>query len=221
MSQIAHHLAELKRNVPKHVKLIAVSKTKPVSALEEAYRCGQKAFGENYVLEMVEKQAQLPADIEWHFIGHLQSNKVKLVAPFVAYIHAVHSLKLLDEIQKQAQKNNRVVNCLLQFHIADELTKHGFDPDQYPSLFSEVDWTKFSHVRIVGVMGMASFVTNQRQIEQEFEKLKSIFDDLKSTYFSENDYFKEISMGMSGDWPLAVEKGSTMIRIGSSIFGNR
>lgn len=221
MTSIAHNLELLHQTIPGHVKLIAVSKTKPVSDLEAAYNAGQRAFGENYVMEMVEKQQVLPHDIEWHFIGHLQSNKVKNIAPFVSYIHAVHSIKLLEEIQKQASKFERRIHVLLQFHIADEDTKHGFDTADYNSIFEQVDWESFPNVIVSGVMGMASFVTNQRQIEKEFEKLHAIFTDLKQNYFSHSEEFKEISMGMSGDWPLAVEKGSTMVRIGSAIFGNR
>ena len=221
MSDIKNNILELRKTVPPHVKIIAVSKTKPSSAIQEAYEAGQRAFGENYVQEIIEKQPQLPQDIEWHFIGHLQSNKVKNIAPFVSYIHAVHSVKLLQEIEKQAAKNERIIKCFLQFHIADEDTKHGFDTSAYKEELSGVNWSEFPHVEISGVMGMASFVENQKQIELEFEKLTHIFQELKSSIFKDNANFTEISMGMSGDWPLAVEKGSTMIRVGSSIFGSR
>ncbi|MFN6380406.1 MAG: YggS family pyridoxal phosphate-dependent enzyme [Flavobacteriales bacterium] len=218
---IARNLSELQRAVPKGVKIIAVSKTKPVDLLKAAYDAGQRAFGENYVQELVDKYPQLPQDIEWHFIGHLQSNKVKNIAPFVSYIHAVDSEKLLREIDKQSEKNNRVINCLLQFHIADEESKFGFQLDSYKEVLSAIPFAEFKHIRICGVMGMASFVQNQLQIESEFNTLKNIFEELKSSLFKDNSDFVELSMGMSGDWPLAVDKGSTMIRIGSSIFGNR
>jgi pyridoxal phosphate enzyme (YggS family) len=218
---IARNLAELRRAVPNHVKIIAVSKTKPVNLLQAAYDAGQKAFGENYVQEIVEKHTELPSDIEWHFIGHLQTNKVKNIAPFVSYIHAVDSEKLLREIDKQAKKNNRIIHCLLQFHIADEESKFGFQLDNYFEVIKAIPFHEFKNIKICGVMGMASFVQNQLQIENEFSTLRDIFQHLKNEIFSQNEDFKELSMGMSGDWPLAVDKGSTMIRIGSSLFGNR
>jgi len=218
---IARNLEELRRAVPNHVKIIAVSKTKPVSLLKAAYDVGQKAFGENYVQEIVEKHTELPSDIEWHFIGHLQTNKVKNIAPFVSYIHAVDSEKLLREIDKQAEKNNRIIHCLLQFHIADEESKFGFQLHNYIEVIKAIPFDEFKNTKICGVMGMASFVQNQLQIENEFSKLRDIFHYLKNEIFSQNEDFKELSMGMSGDWPLAVDKGSTMIRIGSSLFGNR
>jgi pyridoxal phosphate enzyme (YggS family) len=218
---IARNLAELRRAVPNHVKIIAVSKTKPVNLLQAAYDAGQKAFGENYVQELVEKHTELPSDIEWHFIGHLQTNKVKNIAPFVSYIHAVDSEKLLREIDKQAEKNNRIIHCLLQFHIADEDSKFGFQLNNYLEVIKAIPFHEFKNIKICGVMGMASFVQNQLQIENEFSTLRDIFHHLKNEIFSQNEDFKELSMGMSGDWPLAVDKGSTMIRIGSSLFGNR
>lgn len=218
---IAKNLAELRRAVPNHVKIIAVSKTKPVHLLQAAYEAGQKAFGENYVQELVEKHTELPSDVEWHFIGHLQTNKVKNIAPFVSYIHAVDSEKLLREIDKQAEKNGRIIHCLLQFHIADEESKYGFQLDTYFDVIRAIPFEELKNVKICGVMGMASFVQNQLQIENEFSTLRDIFHHLKNEIFSQNEDFKELSMGMSGDWPLAVDKGSTMIRIGSSLFGNR
>lgn len=218
---IAKNLAELRRAVPSRVKIIAVSKTKPIELLQAAYDAGQRAFGENYVQELVEKSPLLPSDIEWHFIGHLQTNKVKNIAPFVSYIHAVDSEKLLREIDKQAEKNARIINCLLQFHIADEESKFGFQLDSYKEVLNAIPFDEFKYIRICGVMGMASFVQNQLQIESEFNTLKNIFDELKTGLFKDHSEFVELSMGMSGDWPLAVDKGSTMIRIGSSIFGNR
>jgi hypothetical protein len=218
---IARNLAELRRAVPNHVKIIAVSKTKPVNLLQAAYDAGQRAFGENYVQELVEKHTELPSDIEWHFIGHLQTNKVKNIAPFVSYIHAVDSEKLLREIDKQAEKNNRIIHCLLQFHIADEDSKFGFQLHNYLEVIKAIPFDEFKNIKICGVMGMASFVQNQLQIENEFSTLRNIFHQLKNEIFAQNDDFKELSMGMSGDWPLAVDKGSTMIRIGSSLFGSR
>ncbi len=218
---IAKNLSELRRAVPGRVKIIAVSKTKPIELLKAAYDAGQRAFGENYVQELVEKSPLLPSNIEWHFIGHLQTNKVKNIAPFVSYIHAVDSEKLLREIDKQAEKNGRIINCLLQFHIADEESKFGFQLETYKEVLNAIPFNEFNNIRICGVMGMASFVQNQLQIESEFNTLKDIFDELKTGLFKDHNEFVELSMGMSGDWPLAVDKGSTMIRIGSSIFGNR
>lgn len=218
---IENNLNDLKKIVPPHVKIIAVSKTKPIEALMEAYRAGQRAFGENYVQELVEKQPQMPDDVEWHFIGHLQTNKAKNIAPFVSYVHAVDSEKLLLELNKQAEKNNRVIKCLLQFHIADEESKFGFPSTEYEAVLRQIDWNGLNNLEICGVMGMASFVQNQKQIENEFQTLVNIFTELKSNIFEQSTSFKEVSMGMSGDWPLAVVKGSTMIRIGSAIFGSR
>ena len=202
---------------PYNARLVAVSKTKPIEQLLEVYDTGQRIFGENYVQEIVEKQPVLPSDIEWHFIGHLQSNKVKYIAPFVHTIHAVDSLKLLQEIDKQAFKNNRKINVLLQFHIADEETKFGFDAP----IFEKADFEAYKNVQICGVMGMATFTNDTIQVRSEFQKLKHIFDTLKSHYFAENPEFKEISMGMSDDYLIALAEGATLIRIGSLIFGKR
>lgn len=202
---------------PYNARLVAVSKTKPIEQLLEIYDTGQRIFGENYVQEIVEKQPVLPSDIEWHFIGHLQSNKVKYIAPFVHTIHAVDSLKLLQEIDKQALKNIRKINVLLQFHIADEETKFGFDAP----IFEKSDFEALKNVQICGVMGMATFTNDTVQVRSEFQKLKHIFDTLKSHYFAENPEFKEISMGMSDDYLIALEEGATLIRIGSLIFGKR
>lgn len=211
----------LRSEIPSSVTLIAVSKTKPVSDIAVAYDAGQRHFGENKVQEMVEKAAQLPTDIKWHLIGHLQTNKVKYMAGFVHLIHGVDSLKLLVEINKQAAKVARIQDVLLQFHIAQEETKFGLNLSEAQDLLSSNTFEQLQHVRICGVMGMASFTTNQKQISQEFEHLAQIFKQLKEEFFKNQDHFKEISMGMSGDYPLAISKGSTMVRVGSKIFGGR
>lgn len=218
---IKDKLAEIRKEIPEHVTLIAVSKTKPVSALEEAYKAGQRHFGENKVQEMFDKYEQLPKDIRWHLIGHLQSNKVKYIAPFVHLIHSVDSLKLLSEIDKQAKKNNRVIDCLLQFHIAQEETKFGLSLLEAEALISSEEFKELKNINIVGVMGMASFSNNESLIKKEFQALHAIFKSLQEKCFYENQNFKEISMGMSGDYALAIEEGSTMVRVGSSIFGGR
>ena len=215
--QLEHVWAEL----PSNVTLIAVSKTKPISALQEAYNAGQRHFGENKVQEMVEKAQQLPADIKWHLIGHLQTNKVKYMAGFVHLIHGVDSLKLLLEIDKQASKVERIQDVLLQFHIAQEETKFGLELNEALELLASNTYLSLKNVRICGVMGMASFTTNEAQIREEFKNLVHIFNHLKQACFYEEDHFKEISMGMSGDYLLAVEQGSTMVRVGSKIFGSR
>jgi len=211
-------LTELKAS---NAQLIAVSKTKPISDIQELYDAGQRVFGENYVQELVDKQPQLPADIQWHFIGHLQSNKVKYIAPFVHTIHAVDSLKLLIEIDKQAAKNNRIINCLLQLHIADEDTKFGLDKNEILDLAKAIQQQDFKNILITGIMAMATNTDDESKIEMEFIKVKQIFDNLKSEYFSSSNTFKEISMGMSSDYKLAIKCGSTMIRIGSLLFGSR
>jgi pyridoxal phosphate enzyme (YggS family) len=218
---IREQLHNVLEEIPKHVTLIAVSKTKPASAIEEAYAAGQRHYGENKVQELVEKAEQLPKDIHWHLIGHLQTNKVKYIAPFVALIHSVDSLKLLLEINRQAAKNNRVIPVLLQFHIAQEETKFGFSLEEVLELLNSDEFKNLGNIRIDGVMGMASFTDDEAQIRKEFKLLKTYFDELKSTFFSEKNYFSICSMGMSGDYKIAIEEGSTMIRVGSSIFGSR
>jgi len=218
---IREQLHNVLEEIPKHVTLVAVSKTKPVSAIEEAYNAGQRHYGENKVQELVEKAEQLPKDIHWHLIGHLQSNKVKYVAPFVALIHSVDSLKLLLEINRQAAKKNRVIPVLLQFHIAQEETKFGFSLEEVLELLNSEEFKNLGNIRIDGVMGMASFTDDEAQIRKEFKLLKTYFDELKSTFFNEKNYFSICSMGMSGDYLIAIEEGSTMIRVGSSIFGLR
>lgn len=202
-------------------QLVAVSKTHPMTKIMEVYQSGQRIFGENRPQEMLEKHAALPDDIQWHMIGHLQTNKVKYIAPFVAMIHAVDSLKLLQEIDRQGRKNQRVINCLLQFYIAKEETKFGLDESEAIQLLSSPEYTALQHVCICGVMGMATFSDDQQLVRQEFRQLKGIFDRLKARFFVQNDQFKEISMGMSGDWEIALEEGSTLVRIGSLIFGSR
>ena len=214
---IQQNLIQIKSKLPAHVTLVAVSKTKPVADLLEAYTAGQRIFGENYVQELVEKQQALPNDFEWHFIGHLQSRKVKLIAPFVSLIHGVDSTKLLQVINKEAAKNKRVIDCLLQIHIAVEESKFGLDEVELTKILTSDDFKNLKNIRIVGLMGMASFTDNQNQIEKEFNYLKTLFDKLKIT----NSELQTLSMGMSNDYQLAISCGSTMIRIGSSIFGTR
>ena len=214
---ISHVLATL----PAGVQLVAVSKTKPVEDILQAYDAGQRLFGENKAQELAAKQAQLPGDILWHFIGHLQTNKVKYIAPFVTLIHAVDSLKLLSEINKQAVKNNRVIDCLLEFHIAREESKFGLSQDGADELLRSEEYGELKNIRICGVMGMATYTDDQQQIGEEFRSLKVIFDRLKQKYFSGREYFKEVSMGMSGDYHLAVQEGATLVRVGSGIFGTR
>ncbi|MBI3133310.1 MAG: YggS family pyridoxal phosphate-dependent enzyme [Bacteroidetes bacterium] len=221
MSAIASNIAKIKAGLPAGVKLIAVSKTKPVSDILEAYNAGQRIFGENKVQELTAKFESLPKDIEWHMIGHLQSNKVKYIAPFVALIHGVDSLSLLTEINKQAVKCNRVQDVLLQFYIAQEETKFGFSLDEAVQLIASDAFKQLTHVRVVGVMGMASFTDNHDQVKKEFKTLKVYFDELKKQFFSNAGYFSELSMGMSGDYLFAIAEGSTMVRIGSSVFGGR
>lgn len=202
-------------------RLIAVSKNHPIEEVKEAYDAGQRVFAENLVQEMVDKQQQLPSDIEWHLIGHLQSNKVKYIAPFVQMIHSVDSLKLLKEIEKQAKKNNRVIDCLLQIYIADEDSKFGMEYDEAIELLRSEDYQDMQHVRIRGLMGMATNNVSDKQVQTEFEELSVLFDGLKQSFFSDQPDFNELSMGMSADYKLALEEGTTMVRIGSSIFGAR
>ena len=217
---IKNNLLHIKATLPEHVTLVAVSKTKPVSDLMEAYEAGQRIFGENKIQEMAEKWEQMPKDIQWHMIGHVQTNKVKFMAPFVSLIHGVDSLKLLQEINKQAVKNNRIIDCLLQIYIAEEETKFGLDEEELASLLSSSEFHEIKNIRIVGLMGMATFTDNKDQIKKEFLHLKTIFDTTKELK-TENCQLETISMGMSGDYQLAIECGSTMVRIGSSIFGGR
>lgn len=220
---IANNLTKIKSQLPAHVTLVAVSKTKPVADLMEAYNAGQRIFGENKIQEMTEKWEAMPKDIQWHMIGHVQSNKVKFMAEYVSLIHGVDSLNLLKEINKQAKKHNRVINCLLQMHIAEEETKFGLNEEELnefqKKLFdsAQSDNNEFQNVKIVGLMGMATFTESTTQIEKEFKHLKTIFDKLQTS----NTQLQTLSMGMSGDYQLAISSGSTMVRIGSSIFGGR
>ncbi|MBN1768100.1 MAG: YggS family pyridoxal phosphate-dependent enzyme [Prolixibacteraceae bacterium] len=221
METITKKLQRIQQNIPDYVSLVAVSKTKPNEAIIEAYEAGQRIFGENKVQELTQKYNDLPKDIEWHFIGHLQTNKVKYIAPFVSLVHTVDSIKLLKTIDKEAAKNKRIVSCLLQFFIADEESKFGLNMKEADTLLQSEEYRKLQHVRITGVMGMATFTSDEQKITREFQTLKRNFDELKKRYFSDNDSFKEISMGMSNDYLLAIAQGSTMIRIGSTIFGER
>lgn len=218
---IKNNLLEIKSSLPEHVTLVAVSKTKPVPDLMEAYEAGQRIFGENKIQEMADKYEQMPKDIEWHMIGHVQTNKVKYMAPFVSLVHGVDSMKLLAEINKQAAKNNRVINCLLQIHIAEEETKFGMDQNELTALITSDDFLKMENIRISGLMGMATFTEDETQIKKEFDHLKSIFDNLRQQPETTNLKPQILSMGMSGDYKLAIASGSTMVRIGSSIFGHR
>ncbi len=218
---IQENLNIVRATVPSNVTLIAVSKTKPVSDLQEAYDAGQRIFGENKALEMRDKYQELPKDIQWHFIGHLQTNKIKYIAPFVTLIHAIDSLSLLEAVNKEAAKNNRVIDCLLQFHIAQEETKFGLDIEEAKSLLESESFKNLKNINICGVMGMATFTEDVVQVRNEFKNLKNIFETLKENYFKANDSFKEISMGMSDDYPIAIEEGATIVRVGSKIFGAR
>lgn len=218
---IQENLNIVRATVPSNVTLIAVSKTKPVSDLQEAYDAGQRIFGENKALEMRDKYQELPKDIQWHFIGHLQTNKIKYIAPFVTLIHAIDSLPLLEAVNKEAVKNNRIIDCLLQFHIAQEETKFGLDIEEAKSLLESESFKNLKNINICGVMGMATFTDDVVQVRNEFKNLRNIFEALKENYFKANDSFKEISMGMSDDYPIAIEEGATMVRVGSKIFGAR
>ena len=210
---IASNLKATQNSLPKEVTLVAVSKTKPNTAILEAYQAGQRIFGENKVQELAQKAEELPKDIAWHMIGHLQTNKVKFIAPFVSLIHGVDSLKLLKEINKRAEENNRIIDCLLQVHIATESSKFGFGMEEVESALNQAK--EFKNIKIIGLMGMATFTDDTQQVVDEFKSLKTVFDSIK------NEHITTLSMGMSGDFKLAIEQGSTMIRVGSAIFGHR
>lgn len=218
---ICVNLEHIIKELPRWVKLVAVSKTKPIEDIEEAYRQGQRVFGENKVQELVEKEAILPKDVEWHFIGHLQTNKVKFIVPFVSMIHAIDSPELLAKVNREAEKVERTVPCLLQFYIAQEESKYGMDLNEIEGLLSSNGYKAMNNIKIVGVMGVATNTDDREQVRGEFRRLRETFDYLKRTYFSDDSGFKEVSMGMSHDYRIAVEEGSTMVRIGSSIFGER
>jgi pyridoxal phosphate enzyme (YggS family) len=218
---IKDNLQRILAELPKEVTLVAVSKTKPNEAILEAYAAGHRIFGENKVQEMAQKSEELPKDIQWHLIGHLQRNKVKYIAPFVALIHGVDSFKLLKEIDKEGKKNNRVIDVLLQFHIAQEETKFGFSFEEAQEMLEDREFVEMQHVNIRGVMGMATFSDNTSQVADEFRALNNYFLTLQGHYFKFNPTFDTVSMGMSGDYAIAIEEGSTTVRIGSSIFGER
>ena len=215
------HLREVRSRLPEGVCLVAISKYHPVEYLQAAYEEGQRVFGESHEQELRQKVEVLPNDIQWHFIGHLQTNKVKYIAPYVSMIEAVDSLKLLKEIEKQGAKNNRVIDVLLELHIAEEETKYGLTLDACRQLLEEGEWRNMAHVRICGLMMMASYVEDEAQIRQEFRTAHNFFDEVKQRYFAESPYFTQRSWGMSHDYPIAVEEGSTMVRVGTAIFGPR
>lgn len=218
---VLRNIQEIRNHVPANVKLVCVSKFHPESAVLEAYEAGERIFGESRVQELLDKQPNLPADIHWHFIGHLQTNKIKYIVPFVDLIHGVDSLKVLKEIDKQAENAGRVVSCLLQVHIAQEETKFGFSAGELAEMLESDEFREMKNVEISGLMGMATLTDNSSQIRQEFRKLKVLRDEIKQLYFTLNNSFTELSMGMSDDYLIAIEEGSTMIRIGTSIFGVR
>lgn len=218
---ISDNLKAIIKQLPPRVKLVAVSKTKPAELLLEVYHSGHKIFGENKAQEIIDKQIKLPKDIEWHFIGHLQTNKVKFIAPFISMIHSIDSLKLLQEVDKEASKNNRAIDCLLEMHIASEESKFGLDMNEVVQILESEGYKRLSNIKICGVMGMATFTDDTAVVRKEFKNLKSCFAELKEKYFADCDSFKEISMGMSGDYDIAIEEGSTIVRIGTAIFGMR
>lgn len=218
---IGENIHALKNDLPDHVRLIAVSKTKPISDILEAYQVGQRLFGENKTQEMAAKFPLLENDIEWHFIGHLQTNKVKYIAPFVSCIHSVDSLRLLLEINREALRYNRIIPCLLQFHIAEEETKFGLSVEEAEAMLQSDTLTTLRNIELAGVMGMATFTEEMDQVRKEFRHLRVIFEKIKETFFKDEPFFRELSMGMSDDYRIAVEEGSTMVRIGSAVFGTR
>lgn len=218
---IGERIKEIRNELPEGVRLVAVSKFHPNEAIEEAYRAGQRIFGESKVQEMTAKYESLPKDVEWHFIGHLQTNKVKYIVPYVALIHGIDSYKLLAEVDKQAAKAGRRVNCLLQLHIAREETKFGFSFDECRQMLAEGQWRQLQHIRLCGLMGMATNTDNVEQIKEEFRSLSNFFHEVKSTWFADDDAFCELSMGMSHDYHEAIAEGSTLVRVGSKIFGER
>lgn len=221
MTHIQQTITDILQNLPGHTRLVAVSKFHPSQAIEEAYAIGQRIFGESKVQELSAKYEQLPKDIEWHFIGHLQSNKVKYIAPFIGMIHAVDSFKLLQEIDKQAAKVERNIPCLLEIHVAQEDTKFGFSFKDCKEMLDKGEWKSLKHITIAGIMGMASNTDNMEQVRSEFQSLKNFFEELKTDYFQDCSSFCELSMGMSEDYPIAIEEGSTLVRVGSMIFGSR
>ena len=218
---VKENLETVRKTIPSGVLLVAVSKTKPVEDLQEAYDAGQRVFGENHALEMRDKHEVLPKDIDWHFIGHLQTNKIKYIVQYVRLIHSIDTFNLLQAVNKEAVKHDRVVDCLLQFHIAEEETKFGLSMEEAEEILNSDIFKTMKNVRICGVMGMATNTDNMTQVRKEFHHLKEIFNTLKTKYFADCEWFMEISMGMSHDYPIAIEEGSTMVRVGSKIFGER
>lgn len=221
MYDVKSNLKRVLADLPQGVRLVAISKYHPNEYIEAAYEEGHRIFGESHEQELRQKVETLPKDIQWHFIGHLQTNKVKYIAPYITMIEAVDTLKLLKEIDKQAAKNERIIDVLLELHIAEEETKYGLTPDACRQLLADGEWRALEHVRICGLMMMASFVDDEQQIRSEFRIARNLFDELKTQYFADKDYFCERSWGMSHDYPIAVEEGSTMVRVGTSIFGPR
>jgi len=218
---IQQNIQFVRTHIPAHVRLVCVSKFHPNESILEAYKSSERVFGESKVQELCSKYETLPQDISWHFIGHLQTNKIKYIVPFVSLIHGVDSYKLLEEINKQALKAGKTVNCLLQIHIAREETKFGFSTEELLETLSNVKWKELTGIRICGLMGMATYTDNREQIRAEFRGLKSLFDQIKAAYFAEEPSFCELSMGMSDDYQIAIEEGSTLVRVGSLIFGHR
>jgi pyridoxal phosphate enzyme (YggS family) len=218
---IAEQISRLHQELPEGVSLLAISKYHPIEALQEAYDAGQRMFGENHIQEMAAKAAALPKDIEWHFTGHVQTNKIKYMAPFVSLIHAVDSFRLLREINKHAAKHERRIDCLLQIHIAQEETKYGLTVDECRQLLANEPWRELQHIRITGLMAMGSNTDDLEQVRKEFRQIKQLFDELKRTYFADDSSFCQLSEGMTDDYPIAIEEGSTIVRIGSLIFGER
>ena len=221
MTSVSQKILSIRNSIPEHVSLVAVSKTKPNEDIIDAYNIGHKAFGENKVQELVRKSEELPRDIEWHMIGHLQTNKVKYIAPFIGLVHSVDSFKLLKTINKEANKNNRVINCLLQCKVAEEETKFGLSESELSDMIKSTEYSELENVSIRGVMGMATFTEDKEKVRHEFSTIKNIFDHLKSEFFIDKPEFVVISMGMSHDYNIAIEEGATMIRVGSNIFGER
>ena len=218
---IKKNISEIRSSIPDGVKLVAVSKFHPAETIQKAYDAGQRIFGESRVQEIAAKQTMLPADIEWHFIGTLQKNKVKYIAPFISMIQSVDSIKLLQEIDRQAEKCNRKIRVLIEVHIAEEESKHGFSPDECAELFTNKIQENYPNIQVCGLMGMATFTDNSEQVAREFAKLQSLFVKIKSKPEIDKFMFTELSMGMSDDYKIAVEKGSTIVRIGTAIFGTR
>ncbi len=218
---VAEQITRLQKELPEGVKLLAISKYQPIEAIQEAYDAGQRMFGENHIQEMAAKAAALPKDIQWHFTGHVQTNKIKYMAPFVSLVHAVDSFRLLREIDKHAAKHERRIDCLLQIHIAQEDTKYGLTVDECRQLLANEPWRELEHVRITGLMAMGSNTDDMEQVRHEFRQIKGLFDELKEKYFANEPSFCQLSEGMTDDYPIAIEEGSTIVRIGSMIFGER